>query len=89
MAWMVFYVSDAVRRRRQECVSSPPRWGGGELRGSKNRMYSVRKFSNRRPRSARLLPKTVPVAKGVDGRRWASGMAKERRYVAAVIRVAT
>ena len=25
----------AVRRRRQECFSSPPQWGGGELRDSK------------------------------------------------------
>ena len=27
----------AVRRRRQECDSSPPQWGVGELRGSRSR----------------------------------------------------
>ncbi len=32
-AW-TYYLFDAVRRRRSECDSSPPQWGGGELRGS-------------------------------------------------------
>ena len=30
----------AVRRRRSECDSSPPQWGGGELRGSEEPQYS-------------------------------------------------
>ncbi len=29
----------AVRRRRSECDSSPPQWGGGELRGSLEPQY--------------------------------------------------
>ena len=45
----------AVRRRRQECDSSPPRGGGGELRDSKESQASLMgKFSGSSLRPARL-----------------------------------
>ena len=37
--YMRFRELNAVRRRRSECFSSPPQWGGGELRGSKSRKH--------------------------------------------------
>ena len=40
----------AVRRRRSECDSSPPLWGGGELRGSKSRNIHTRQPNPRQKR---------------------------------------
>ena len=40
----------AVRRRRSECDSSPPQWGGGELRGSKSRNIPTRQPHPRQKR---------------------------------------
>ncbi len=52
----------AVRRRRQECISSPPQWGGGELHGSKNRKSFRSKtlqiyvnFGNRRHQTCKTV----------------------------------